>query len=70
MNKAADAQLEAEAAYERAEKTERTAIESRQSNRDLLERLRNLEHRSIGHAQAGAISAHDTQGSGDPDHGA
>ena len=51
VNKAADAQLETETAHERAEKAERTANEVRQSNRDLLERLRNMERQVLEHAQ-------------------
>ena len=53
VNKAADAQLEAEAALERAAQAERTASEIRQSNRELLERMRNLERQVLGHAQTG-----------------
>ena len=54
VNKAVDAQLEAKTAHERAVKAERTAIEIRQSSSELLERLRNLEHQVLGHAQASA----------------
>lgn len=53
VNKAVDAQLEAEAALDRAARAERTANEIRQSNRELLERMRNLERQVLGHAQAG-----------------
>ena len=55
VNKAADAQLEPEAAHERAEKAERAANEIRQSNRELIKRLRNLERQVLGHAQSGAL---------------
>ena len=53
VNKAADAQLEAEAALDRAARAERTASEIRQSNHELLERMRNLERQVLGHAQTG-----------------
>ena len=53
VNKSADAQLEAEAALERAAQAERTASEIRQSNRELLERMRNLERQVLSHAQTG-----------------
>uniref|UniRef100_A0AAV1VA48 Uncharacterized protein n=1 Tax=Peronospora matthiolae TaxID=2874970 RepID=A0AAV1VA48_9STRA len=53
VNKAVDAQLEAEAATERAARDERTASEIRQSNRKMLERMRNLKHQVLGHAQTG-----------------
>ena len=53
VNKAADAQLEAEAAHERAAKAERTANEIWHSRRDLLRWLRNLERQGIGHVQLG-----------------
>ena len=43
VNKAAYAQLEAETANKGDEKAERNANEVQQSNRELLERLRNLE---------------------------
>ena len=43
MNKAAYAQLEAEAANEGDEKAERTANGVQQSNHEMLERLKNLE---------------------------
>ena len=40
VNKSSDAQIEAEAAHERAEKAERAANETRQSKCELLEWLR------------------------------
>ena len=53
VNKVADAQLEAGATLQRAEKTERSANEIRPLGRKLLKRLRNLERQVLGHAQAG-----------------
>ena len=53
VNRAADAQLEAEADLERAAQAEKTASEIRQSNRELLERMRNLERQVHGNAQMG-----------------
>uniref|UniRef100_A0AAV1VM20 Uncharacterized protein n=1 Tax=Peronospora matthiolae TaxID=2874970 RepID=A0AAV1VM20_9STRA len=53
VNKAVDAQLEAEAALDLAARAERAANEIRQSNRELLERMRNLERQVLGHAQTG-----------------
>uniref|UniRef100_A0AAV1TXR1 Uncharacterized protein n=1 Tax=Peronospora matthiolae TaxID=2874970 RepID=A0AAV1TXR1_9STRA len=53
LNKAVDAQLEAEAAFDRSARAERAASETRQSYRELLERMRNLERQDLGHAQAG-----------------
>ena len=50
---AADAQLEAENALGHAAQAERNASEIRQLNRELLERMRNLEHQSHGHVQKG-----------------
>ena len=51
VNKAADAQLEAEAALQCPEKLKRSANEIRRSNRELLERMRNLECQVLGFAQ-------------------
>uniref|UniRef100_M4C4U4 Uncharacterized protein n=1 Tax=Hyaloperonospora arabidopsidis (strain Emoy2) TaxID=559515 RepID=M4C4U4_HYAAE len=53
VNRAPDTQLEAEAALERAAQAENTASEIRQSNRELLERMRNLERQVHGNAQMG-----------------
>ena len=53
LNKAANDQLEDESAHERAKKAEIIANEIRQSNRELLKWLRNLERQVCGHAQAG-----------------
>ena len=53
VNRAADAQLEAEAALERAAQAEKTASEIRQSNLEMLERMRNLERQVNGNAQMG-----------------
>uniref|UniRef100_M4BT11 Uncharacterized protein n=1 Tax=Hyaloperonospora arabidopsidis (strain Emoy2) TaxID=559515 RepID=M4BT11_HYAAE len=53
VNRAADSQLEAEAALERAAQAEKTASEICQSNRELLERMRNLEYQVHGNAQMG-----------------
>ena len=53
VNKDADAQLEAEAALECAAQAERITSEIPQSNRELLERMRNLEHHIYGHVQTG-----------------
>ncbi|KAG1681914.1 hypothetical protein DVH05_024111 [Phytophthora capsici] len=52
-SRAYDAQLEAEAASERAARAEGTATALRQSNRELLERMRSLEQRVFGGAQTG-----------------
>ena len=54
VNKMANAQIEAEAAQERVEKADKTANEIRQSNRELLKRLKNRERQVLGHAHAGA----------------
>ena len=56
VNRAADAQLEAEAALERAAQTEKNASEIGHSNRELLERMRNLERQAHGNAQMGTQS--------------
>ncbi|CAI5730835.1 unnamed protein product [Peronospora farinosa] len=48
MNRAADAHLEPEAAFGRAAQAERTTSETRQSNRELLERVRVLELQVLG----------------------
>uniref|UniRef100_A0AAV1UFQ0 Uncharacterized protein n=1 Tax=Peronospora matthiolae TaxID=2874970 RepID=A0AAV1UFQ0_9STRA len=53
VNKSVDVQLEAEAASERAAQTERTASEIRQSKREMLEWMRNLERQVFGYAQNG-----------------
>uniref|UniRef100_A0AAV1UTH2 Uncharacterized protein n=1 Tax=Peronospora matthiolae TaxID=2874970 RepID=A0AAV1UTH2_9STRA len=53
VNKAVYAQLEAETASECAARAERTASYIRQSNRELLERMRNLECQVLGHAHTG-----------------
>ncbi|CAI5711501.1 unnamed protein product [Peronospora effusa] len=54
VNRAADAQLEAEAASERAAQAKKTASENRQSNRELLERIRILERQMLGQVQTGS----------------
>uniref|UniRef100_A0AAV1UBK3 Uncharacterized protein n=1 Tax=Peronospora matthiolae TaxID=2874970 RepID=A0AAV1UBK3_9STRA len=48
---AVDAQLEAETTTERAARAEGTASEIRQSNLDLLLRMRKLERQILWHAQ-------------------
>ena len=53
-NKSADARLEAKDALERAAQAERTASEIRQSKRELLKWMRNLERHVLGHAQTEA----------------
>uniref|UniRef100_A0AAV1TBR8 Uncharacterized protein n=1 Tax=Peronospora matthiolae TaxID=2874970 RepID=A0AAV1TBR8_9STRA len=55
VNKAVDAQLEAEAALDRAARAERTASEIRQSTREMLEGMRNLECQVLGPAQNGTL---------------
>lgn len=54
VNIAADARLEAEAASERAAQAEKTSSETRQSNRELLERIRILERQMLGQVQTGS----------------
>ena len=54
VNRDADAQLEAEAALGSATQADKTASEIRQSNRELLERMRKLERQVHGNAQTGA----------------
>uniref|UniRef100_A0AAV1U5I4 Uncharacterized protein n=1 Tax=Peronospora matthiolae TaxID=2874970 RepID=A0AAV1U5I4_9STRA len=53
VNKDVDAQLDDGAALVRAARAEITASEIRQSNRELLERMRNLERQVLGHAHTG-----------------
>ena len=53
VNKAVDAQLDTEAALDRAARAKRTASEIRQSTRELFERMRNLQRQFLGHAQPG-----------------
>ena len=54
VNKAFDAQLEAEASLERAAKANRIVNVIRQSNHELFERSRKLERLVLGFGQAGA----------------
>uniref|UniRef100_M4B8C5 Uncharacterized protein n=1 Tax=Hyaloperonospora arabidopsidis (strain Emoy2) TaxID=559515 RepID=M4B8C5_HYAAE len=53
VNRATNTQLEAETALERAAQEKKTASEIRQSNLEMLERMRNLERQVNGNAQMG-----------------